>query len=236
MRMDLLSKAVSAPFEVGSAVRGARIFHPRGALFDGTADFDTPRAGSARWPLSSGDTVPIRARMSRGIGTPGPLPDILGLAVRLSLPDGPWDLLLATAYVPARIALAPARSWSSANYSTLAAYRWLGDASPRWIVATPEGGQPNGPPSIDDLSAPLSFAVHLASARGEPLQVGTFRLTQRVPRKDSAQPSFDPVLNCPAGVEMWPPWLAGIRRLAYAGSRRGRETVDARNAGEDLIT
>lgn len=222
--MDLLSKAVSAPFEVGSAIRGARVFHPRGALFDGTAQL-TPN----RWALPGGTSVPARVRLSRGIGTPGRLPDVLGLAMRLSLPGGPWDLLLATAYVPARVALVPARTWASARYSTLTGYRTPADPAPRWILATPESGQPVDSASIDDLSEPLSFAMHVASARGEPVYAGTLRLEHRIPEDDSEQPSFDPVVNCPAGVEMWPAWLARLRRVAYAGSRHGRAAARTRN-------
>ncbi|MBU4613785.1 phosphodiesterase [Rhodococcus sp. GG48] len=236
--MDGLRKAVSVPFEVGSAVRGARIFHPHGVLFEGIAEFDTGDAGRGRWPLPTGEPVPLHARLSRGIGLPGLLPDILGVAVRLRLPGGPWDLLLASAFVPARIALAPARSWASANFSTLAAYRGIDGAAPRWIVAAPVGGRPDGPPSLEDLVPPLSFRVGLASARGAPVPVGSFRLTRRIPCEDGDQPSFDPVLNCPAGIRMWPSWLAGIRRIAYAGSRRGRGTDATRTCTpvEDAIT
>ncbi len=131
-----------------------------------------------------------------------------------------------------------ARSWASANFSTLAAYRGIDGAAPRWIVAAPAGGRPDGLPSLEDLVPPLSFRVGLASARGAPVPVGSFRLTRRIPCEDGDQPSFDPVLNCPAGIRMWPSWLAGIRRIAYAGSRRGRGTDATRTCTpvEDAIT
>lgn len=222
--MDLMTRAVSAPFEVGSAIRHARIFHPHGALFDGTAHFDRDFG-----PVPGGEPLPIRARLSRGIGTPRQLPDILGLAVRVRLPAGPWDLLFATAYLPARVALVPARTWASARYSTLAPYRRADDRSPRWLTATPQGAQPTGSAAIDELAGPLSFAVHLAAARGAPVPAGRFHLEHRLPSADSVQPSFDPVLNCPPGLEMWPTWLAKLRRTAYAGSRKGREAVGARD-------
>lgn len=215
--MDLLTKAVAAPFEAGSAVRSARIFHPRGVLFDGTA-----RLEEDRWPDAAPDTVPIQARLSRGIGLPQPLPDVLGLAVRVQLPGGPWDLLLASSYVPARVVLAPARSWASARYSTLAGYRRARERSPFWFFAVPEGRQPDHRAAIADLAPPLSFAVFLARAGGRPVPAGVFQLERRVPRDDDAQPSFDPVLNRPQEVAMWPAWLATMRRAAYAGSRRGR--------------
>jgi hypothetical protein len=79
---------LSRPFEVGARLRGARVFHPRGVVVHATwvpAGGCPALAGSA---LLDGER-PVLVRVSRAIGLPPRLPDILGLAIRVSDVDGP---------------------------------------------------------------------------------------------------------------------------------------------------
>ena len=73
---------------------------------------------------------PALVRVSKGAGTRGGLPDLLGLAVRLTdLPDGPVDLLYSTVgrHRCTGALLAPASGWCTRPYSTLLPYRADGE-------------------------------------------------------------------------------------------------------------
>ncbi len=103
--MDLLSlpRAVTATsLALGTAVRRARVFHPRGRAFTGTVRTDGGGSWGAGILDEAGDHRAV-VRVSRGVGLPEPLPDVLGLAIRL---DGlgrdgePLDLLVNTSGGP----------------------------------------------------------------------------------------------------------------------------------------
>lgn len=229
-RMISMHAVFAAPFRAASALRGARVFHPHGVLFQGEAEL-----APGGWPRSVPARVPVTARLSGAVGTPDGVPDILGLALRFSLESGPWDILLATLHVPTRAVLLPARGWSTARYGSLMAYRTNVDLAPRWIFAFPEGEQPAST-SVRELArrgGPLVFSLHVASARGRLVPAGRVTLESEVRASDEAQPSFDPVLNHPASVDLWPRWLVSFRRDAYQGSRAGRGAADG-SARSDL--
>ncbi|WP_138998237.1 phosphodiesterase [Rhodococcus zopfii] len=212
--MKQLDAVLGAPFAVASAVRHARIFHPRGVPAEGYVELE-----SSWWPVRG--KVPVTVRLSRGIGLPAALPDVLGVAVRLHLADGPWDILLATANRRVPVFLSLARTWSSAHYSSITAFRTREHRDPRWVVAEPDAGQPESG-AADALagSGPLRFSLSLASAGGALTPAG--RLVVETLPGDGERPAFDPVLHRPAGVDMWPRWIAAARRAAYRGSRAGR--------------
>ncbi|MDP9398560.1 MAG: hypothetical protein M3P96_12410, partial [Actinomycetota bacterium] len=98
--------AVSAAFAALARLRGARALHPRGIVLEGTLRLAGARCGVPI--LDAAGTLPVLARLSKGGGLPGRLPDVLGLAVRVpdaAGPGRPLDLLLSTAGArgPARL-------------------------------------------------------------------------------------------------------------------------------------
>lgn len=103
--MDLLSlpRAVMASaLALGTAVRGARVFHPRGRASVGTVQTDGGGSWGARL-LDEAGRHDVVVRVSRGVGLPEPLPDVVGLAVRfpeLGRGRGPLDLLVNTSGGP----------------------------------------------------------------------------------------------------------------------------------------
>jgi hypothetical protein len=103
--MDLLAlpRAVTASaLALGTAVRGARVFHPRGQASAGTVRTDGGGAWGARL-LDEAGRHDVVVRVSRGVGLPAPLPDVVGLAVRfggLGKGGGPLDLLVNTSGGP----------------------------------------------------------------------------------------------------------------------------------------
>lgn len=213
--MRELDALLGAPFALASAVRRARVFHPHGVLAQGHAEL-----GGHWWPVQG--LIPVTARLSRGVGIPDGLPDVLGLAVRLHRTIGPWDLLLASAQLSTRVVLLPARGWASARYSSVTAY-CAEDGPPTWVFAIPDTGQPRTGSTTALIDGdPLHFTLSLATARGEAKAAGRITLDSPTAVADDEQPAFDPVINIPTELRMWPEWLAASRRAAYRASRGGR--------------
>ena len=103
--MDLLAiprTVTASALALGTALRGARVFHPRGDAFAGTVETDGGGRFGAR-VLDEAGRHDVVVRLSRGVGLPSPLPDIVGLAVRFEgsgRDGGPLDVLVNTAGGP----------------------------------------------------------------------------------------------------------------------------------------
>ncbi|MFE2754185.1 hypothetical protein ACFXGA_19535 [Actinosynnema sp. NPDC059335] len=205
--MPAVPDLVEPAFRALAGVRDAKAFHPRGRWFEGvlTTTFDPAL------PLPVGATE-VCGRLSKGVGTPGGLPDVLGLAFRL---PGPWDVLLSTCF--ARVLPRPARTWTSARYGSVTPFRWRGRLV--WLSAVPDA---HATPSaaLADLPGELGFTLEVG---GPWRPVG--RLVVRPLDVDRDLPALDPVRHRPAGLELAPAVLARVRERAYRGSRRGRSPV-----------
>jgi hypothetical protein len=219
-----LSSAAGAPvtstFDALARLRHGRVFHPRGVLLQG--EFTARSAGPLPLPAH---TLPVVARLSKGAGTPGSIPDILGLALRISSGNGPWDFTFASAgSAPiARMLLHPATSWSRAHYSSLAPYR--ANDSLVWLLAKAEDGPPNSDASLADVARLsgqrfLRFTVSSATVAGQWEAAADVRLHSIAP--DCEHPNFDPMTHHPPSMSLYPRWLSGLRERAYRGSRHGR--------------
>ncbi|MEU4744162.1 hypothetical protein AB0G02_27360 [Actinosynnema sp. NPDC023658] len=195
---------VEPAFRALAAARDAKAFHPRGRWFEGTLTTTYDPA----LPLPVGETE-VAGRLSKGAGTPGGLPDVLGLAFRL---PGPWDVLLSTSF--ARVLPRPARTWTSARYGSITPFRWQGRLV--WLAAVPDPRR-TASAALDDLPAELGFTLEVG---GPWRPVG--RLVVRPLDVDRDLPALDPVRNRPAGLDLAPAVLARARERAYRGSRRGR--------------
>jgi hypothetical protein len=220
--MNYIDSALRMPFSLASTLRRARVFHAHGVVAQGHAEL-----GSPWWPVQG--RVPVTVRLSRGVGLPGSVPDVLGLSIRLHLAARPWDLLLASTDPVTRFLPCPALSWSTAQYSSLNAFRTPDNDFRTWVLASPDAGQPRTA-SLNALSTadPLHFTLSLARSRSDTTAAGRLSLETPVSiGDDEEQPDFDPVLHHPDGLEMWPTWVADARRAAYSGSRSGRHSVDA---------
>ncbi|MFC4376088.1 phosphodiesterase [Nocardia halotolerans] len=221
---ELPRTAVHNVFETGARIRHARVFHPRGlrlaGRFRATGDYE-------RW-FGAGDRAVI-ARLSKGLGSPVGVPDVLGLAFRaLDHDDHPWDFALATTGRGAlgRFVITPARGWSTARFGTLLPYRF-GDADPVWLFADPL--DPATLPGTASLQAVddhlddqvLRFGLTAAAIGRAPEQVGELDL-RRAEEGEHRTDFFDPILNRPPGVALLPAAVTRLRESAYSGSRQGR--------------
>ena len=209
--------------------RHRRFLHPAGRSFDGELTVrgapTTTGAGLLDRPARHRVTV----RVSKGGGTPGGWPDILGLAIRVPGPheDGPSDLLLSTAgrgrlsrHLPT-----PRRGFDT-FFGSILAYRAGGPAGrPLYLAAVPEpGGQPWGA-SLDSVAAAARTgraSLLLVVADGADLHPwAQLTLGRELSGETDAELAFDPVRHTTAGLH--PDGLVhATRAAAYRWSQRWR--------------
>lgn len=123
------STTVARVVEAVSLVRGERLIHSRGTTRTGRLHVHGAGAGAAllRTPAS----YDVVVRLSRSLGLPRPLPDVLGIAVRVLDCYGEGrhqDLLLDTGAAPRVLRRLPLpRRSRSAMHSSLLAYDAAGE-------------------------------------------------------------------------------------------------------------
>ncbi|MEU6389529.1 phosphodiesterase [Streptomyces sp. NPDC046939] len=213
-------------------LRSAPALHPHGVLCRGELTV-LGTAGDRRWDVPWLDrpaSYPVTARWSRALGLPAPLPDGLGLALRVTDaggPDLPLDLLL-TSSLPGRYVRhvpLPRTDALSGPYSTLVSYRT--GARDRVLAAFPardaHGTVGVTLPSLRRAlaQAPVRFTL-CAAAPDEPwTPFATLTLDSATPTPPRTTLSYDPYLNRLPHFHPTPR-LSALREAAYSGSRGGR--------------
>jgi hypothetical protein len=218
------SDIAALPIRLGAAARRRRLFHPNGVLAEGILERIAPPDEGL--PMNTCDVI---GRVSKGIGLPGALPDIAGLAWRIPpTPDlrscMPWDVLLASTVANSRIVLALTRSWSSSTFSSLMPFRFHNGVwwvRARLITKIEVPGLSLDPIRNQIDSGEIDFDIEqaLGTGRFEPLARLTLRHLD--PSRDDI--AFDTTLHCDEDVELVPRWLSDFRRAAYRHSRDGRD-------------
>ncbi|OBI45286.1 phosphodiesterase [Mycobacterium kyorinense] len=222
-----LSDVATTPFRWASALRGRRIFHPAGVVATGRLERSAPRGRGL--PVASCDVI---ARVSKGAGTPGAVPDVVGLAwkmPRLQFPRTGWDVLLAStgARVLPRIGLRPVTSWRGAVLSSLMPlqyqqqYWWI---RARLITEISDRGV-----SLDSIrdrigDGGIVFEIEQACGTGAFESLAQLTLDRLVPANQARDVVFDPTIHAPQDIRLAPGWLTDLRRSAYERSREGRDT------------
>ena len=198
-------------FEMLARTRSAPAFHPDGVLYEGRAEVRGPG------PLPQGE-VDCLVRLSKGIGTPRGVPDLLGVAVRL-LRDPPVDVLCSSAPGGSgwrRFVLRPARQWGGTTATSLMPWARAGERLVA-LVEMPDGLDSPEPDALLD-HLPVTLSLRVVGSDGD-VQAGTIEVRRR---SDRERPAFDPVLHPPPSWRLTPVWLAAIRERAYVGSRAGQ--------------
>jgi hypothetical protein len=210
----LVSDIAALPIRAGAALRHRRLFHPVGVLAEGS--LQRVAAPGEGLPMQSGEVV---GRVSKGVGLPGGLPDIAGLAWRMS---PRWDVLLAST-AGGRLALAPVTKWSGAVFSSLMPLQC--DGGMWWLRArlvTPIGRTGLALDTVCDRieSTGIDFDIEQAAGTGGFLPLARLTLRKVVP--DGGGIAFDPTIHSDPRVRPAPGWLTDFRRAAYRRSREGR--------------
>lgn len=221
--------AAAGIFGTLSRLRGTRIFHPDGVAYTGA--LRVTRRGRTGAPLfdEPGEHEAV-FRFSRALGLPEPLPDILGLALRVLDAHGSGrhqDFLLATsADLPVlHHALLPGpRGFLAQSYSSVLTYR-IGGAR-RLVGAQPvptAAAKARGAlPELIEVAnrGDLRFRLALAAVAGRWDPVATLLVHERLPHADSEHLAFNP-WNTGGAIRPAGPFM-GIRQAAYRASQAAR--------------
>lgn len=206
-----MARATGGLFRGLSALRGSRVFHPKGTGYDATLEVTSGWEGVPA--LAPGAEHRAIVRISRAIGLPASLPDIDGIGLRLPDVYGAGrhqDFLLATSAAgPFFQHLLLPQVSERQPYSSLLLYRIGGDI--RLVGAIRDGEQ--------------SFRLAVAPLRGGWRTIGELTLGRPLPAAYTEQIAFNP-WNTGGGIMPFGP-LMGLRRAAYRGSQRGRGLTGA---------
>ncbi|BBY81564.1 phosphodiesterase [Mycolicibacterium pulveris] len=218
------SDIAALPVRLGAALRGRRLFHPSGVRAEGLLERVAPDGEGL--PMESCDVI---GRVSKGVGSPGSLPDVAGLAWRMPPPQDlhgctPWDVLLASTLAGSRVALAPILGWQGATFSSLMPLQYRGAAW--WVrakLATPlESGGLSLQTVRDQIDSDgMVFDIDQAPRSGQFQPLARLTLRHLDPSSDDI--AFDPTMHSDPDVTLLPRWLGEFRRAAYRRSREGRD-------------
>jgi hypothetical protein len=228
--------SIGAVLAAIAGLRGGKAVHPDGVVYEGRlvvpGSPDAPRAAKL---LSAPGEHRAIVRFSRSVGVPRPLPDLLGMSIRVPDAYGPGrhqDLLLVTSadYPVLHHIFLPARDAQQRPYTSSLPYH-AGDES--FLVGAlpdPRSPRPPGDNEFDRLDAAarttrLVFQIAVASLRGRFQPVAELRIGARLPQELDAL-RFNP-FNCGGGMEP-AGWLNGARDRAYKLSQAawGRSRPD----------
>jgi hypothetical protein len=229
---------VAAGFYALAALRRKRSLHPTGIGYQGWLQVpkdSPPRPGV---PLfQAGTTHRAVLRLSRGAGLPEPLPDALGVAIRLPDAHGPGvdqDLLMtsSTDRPLLRRLLFPARSFVRGAFSTALPYDLGSERVVLLLVPVPisagrSTGQAGRHPvggALAELRAAtadgLGFELRTARSLGRSQPLATVTVGPPLPADQTQALRFNPWTTGP-GIRP-SGWLNLLRDPAYRASQRGR--------------
>jgi hypothetical protein len=225
-----LSAVAAGVFAALAKLRRARGVHPHGIGFDGVLTLEAGPGLDLMPGLGPPRSVPAVLRLSRSFGFPRPLPDLLGVAVKLPDLHGPGrdqDFLLVSAldgpvskYIPKP---APRYSWRA--YSSLLPYRSNG----RIVLPGALGASPAAATGQDEMTGAihaaqhgeLLFALAVAPALGRFAPLGELRAHRQLAQPTVQALRFNPFHTAENIIPAAGP-LNGMRRAAYAASQRTR--------------
>lgn len=209
MLTRLGGQGLKAVFAGISIFRPRRPIHCNGVLLAGSLTHSRVFSGE-EW-LDSSAEEPVFARISRSVGLPDGMPDVVGLALRI----GDADVLLSTTGggVPGRFLVLPRRSVVDGPFTSLMPFR--GNGGPVLLAVRREGPGPDLR-TLDQLRAhngELQWGLYYGRLRGPWTRCGTMRL--RVCDDQHRDPRFDPVGRPPAGLDSYR-WARELRVPSYA--------------------
>jgi hypothetical protein len=216
-------RLVAVPLAALARWRSGKPMHPRGAVFDAVLE----RHGAAPpWGVPFLDTTgqeDVVVRMSRGAGLPAPLPDLLGLAVRLGGDEAPVDLLLSSTGRGRVTRVVPAlRRDTAAPYCSIMGYSSAA-GSVRLAALPTTSGVPSDPEPLAAAVRREPLVFVLAAARGLEEWRPFGGLTLLAPASElDPELRFDAVRHPPPGLRPDGP-IARFRAPAYAAAQAARE-------------
>lgn len=242
---EAAGRAFAAVFRLLKLVRPDRPIHPQGIGLAGelTRSGTSGEASGVDW-LDVPGIDPVVARFSRSVGLPERLPDILGLALRVTpsrssasgiTPDagpdggaasgGTGDVLFASTgwQVPGRFLLQPRLDVSSATFTTLMPYR--GRKGPVVLglrtISLPAGSVTGGE---------WVLGLYWATPAGPWKHCGELRLRATTTPADTPL-RFNPLENLPPGAQTYG-WARRLRERSYRTAQQPAPAAVVRSAAD----
>jgi hypothetical protein len=223
--VDLAGLAAGLPLAAIALLRGGTAVHPAGVVYSGRLVL--PGARDAPGFLGERAEHDAIVRFSRSLGVPHPLPDLLGMTIRLPEVHGPHGhqdfMLVSSVDLPvAHHVFLPAGDVQQRPYSSSLPYR--DEPGRRFLVgALPHPGspRPEGRDEFDRLAAAaatgrLRFHLAVAPVGGRFAPVGEIWIRERLPQELDAT-AFNPWHT---GGGIWPAgFLNRLRAYAYPASQ-----------------
>lgn len=206
---------------------GKRAFHPEGVVFAADLFLVGDEQHAEGSILGQKAKLSTMARLSQALGVPEPLPDALGIAIRiegLAGPDTRQDLLFVTSSrMPgARHAPLPApRGFFGQFFTTLWPLRVGGKV--RMLALQPPEDRPDSPRDLEGITRAgpdARYRLLIASLEGPWQALGELVLRERV-EGEVEEIRFNPWNSADGELRPAGP-LMGLRDPAYEGSQDAR--------------
>jgi hypothetical protein len=245
--VDGVGYGIAGVLAAVAAARAGKAVHPHGVVHEARLLVDgSPTAPTGAELLDTpGEHLAIM-RFSRSLGLPRPLPDLLGVSLRVldAYGAGRHQDVLAVSSVDLPVlhhGFVPAADVQQRPYTSSLPYRAGGRRFLLGVVPDPASPRPQGGDELDRLAraaatSRLAFGLAVAPLNGRFRRIGTLRVGRRLPPELDAL-RFSP-FNCggglaPDGV------LNRLRDYAYplsqaAWGRRGDRAV-AQRAAEAVL-
>ena len=219
--------AVSGVLGAVAAARRGKAVHPHGVVHRATLSVPgSPDAPAAATLLHRPGEHAALVRFSRSVGLPRPLPDLLGMSIRVLDAYGPdrhQDLLLVSSLdVPVlHHVFVPATDVQQRVYSSSLPFRAGGERFLIGAVPDARSPRPDGEDEFERLAraaatGDLRFGLAVAPLEGRFRTVADLRIGERLPAELDAL-RFNP-FNCGGGLEP-SGFLNGWRARAYPTSQ-----------------
>lgn len=219
-----LGALLDGAFAAIRLLRAPRPIHSRGVVYEGRIRWipDAVPADVSWIDDAPTAAIPVVARLSRSISLPAPLPDVIGLALRVTHDGRPVDIELASTGwgIPSRFFLAMHRRAEHARFGTLLPYR--GRRGAVLLGARTRSGRPRATDPRDlasatetsqDATAEWTLTLGHASAVGRWHPFGVVELTVS-PDQDDAGLRFDAVRRPLPGTRAYA-WVRAARQPSY---------------------
>jgi hypothetical protein len=229
--LDVAGRVVGLGFGVVSRLRGGKAVHPDGVVHAGTlrvwGDHSAPVAAPLLREPAEHEAI---VRFSRSVGLPRPVPDLLGISLRLPGVFGPgrhFDLLAVTS-IDAPVAhhfFVPATDFQQRVYSSSLPYRSGRESYLLGFRAAPGSPRPEGEDEYDRLARAaatgrMRFELCVSPLSGTFTPVAELRIGDRLDQALDAT-HFNP-WNAGGGIA--PSGLLNrLRDYAYPLSQAGWE-------------
>jgi hypothetical protein len=206
------------------------VFHPQGSGYHAEVVITPGERPTGSPFLDQPGSFEAVVRFSRGAGIPDPVPDVLGLAIKVLDAHGPGrdqDLLLVSSATPpfGRHLLVPATGFLGRPFSSVLPY--LVGRRVRVFGASPmtepvhDGGTALAEVQVAATSGELKYDLVMAPEFGSWRRIGQLRIYEPLDDDEADALRFNPWNTGPAITPLGV--LQALRRYAYTGSQSQRQ-------------